>query len=416
MDTSARARALYANPKTSRNLAALPYEELGRVDNGVWVLCPDQTVLALANFDTPVFLYFDRRSYDDAVADLSPPQVQEVIRRRRDRFSPDAKAYLMSWLFDLECVTLEAALQTRGPGTAQIEKPLALLQFMAGLQRYKTVPAKAMAVTILEGESLLLAAIRSALENPILDDTAEKSILAAHFNRRSVWAASLRQVVATLGLPEFADAMPFADPARGVFVHPADQKFEQDLSKTGEPAVRWREGLVYVQAQRRLGSLREQGFSVDVLYANAGDYYDSVESLTQPQLHRDFDLRLKRSAAGVRRDQLGHIDRLHLHQILMKLELRARADATQACASAGMDALLQEEVGALGTALARNRSFSQSQGLGQVEPRVLIGTAQDIVKADIALFGAIASRYWSSIAPNLTDIEKLNNEGRISRP
>ena len=49
--------------------------------------------------------------------------------------------------------------------------------------------------------------------------------------------------------------------------------------------------------------------------------YDSIETLTQAQLHRDFAARLERPPAAARQDILGHIDRLHLHQILMKREL-----------------------------------------------------------------------------------------------
>jgi hypothetical protein len=354
-----------------------------------------------------MFLYFDRHFYNNAVANLSAPKVEEVIRKRRDRFAPDAKAYVMSWLFDREKVSFEAALQIWGAGSAQIEKSLALLQNLAGLQRYRAAPAAAMSVTILEAESYLLAALRSAAEHPAIDGRSAKSNLVEHYERRRSWSAALQQVVAALGLPQFANAMPFADPARGTFVHPADEKFEQGMAKAGEPSVRWHDGLVFVLPERRIGSLRDQHNTADVLYANAGEFYDSVDWLTQSQLHRDFEARLKWPRAEVSRDYLAQIDHLHLHQILMKRELCARPDANHACANARMHAWLQEETNVLRQSLAVNRTFSRSQGLDELDARSLLQGADELVTDDIALFGTIASRYWPSIAPDLTEIDKF---------
>jgi hypothetical protein len=377
------------------------------VDDGVWVVTPDQTVRVLADTSVPVFLYFDRHSYDQAMANLSAPKVEEVIRKRRDHFAPDAKAYVMSWLFDREKVSLEVALQVWGAGSAQTEKSLALLQNLAGLQRYRMVPTPGMSVTVLEAESYLLAALRSAAEHPAMDGSTAKSDLVEHYERRLSWSAVLQHLVGALGLPQFVNAMPFADPARGTFVRPADEKFEQYLAKSGEPFVRCRDGLVVVLPERRIRSLRNQDYTGDVLYANAGDYYDSVDWLTQSQLYRDFEARLKWSPAEVCCDYLAQIDHLHLHQILMKRELCARPDAKQACTSFGIDTLLHEETDVLRRALKRNRTFSRSRGLDEVDPPGLFRASEELVTADIDLFGKIAFRYWTSIAPNLSEIDKL---------
>jgi hypothetical protein len=393
-----RERVVYADPLRSHYLATQVYEELGRVDNGVWVSCPDQTVRVLTENLPPMFLYFDRRGYDLAIVELPAAKVQEVIQRRRDRWAPQAGAYVLSWLFDLERVRLEGALGVWD--RQQVEQSLVLLQRLAGLERYQTVPGKAMAVTVLEGESQLLATLKSALETGILGEAAEdRKYLAAHETRRQVWAKTVGQVTAALGVPEFANTLPFADPTRGVFLHPVDQAFEQALSKSGEAAVRWRDGLVFVTAERRLESLRTQKRSVDILYADANEFYDSVESLTTAQLERDFSARHGRSTKEVGQDVLGQIDRLHSHQILMKRELCQRGDVSRVCQEAGVDRQLQEEVNFLGRSLARTRTFSRSQGLDSLtQPGSLLQTATEIVASDTLLLLTIAARHWPSVA------------------
>ncbi len=389
------------------------------MDNGVWVACPDETVRALLARRPPIFLYFERREYDGAVSELAPTRVQEVIRRRRDRWAPQAKGYVMGWLLDLERVSLEGILrvaeQRSNPSVAaKVENSLTLLQRLYGLDRYQAVPAKAVAITVLEGESQLLAMLQSAQDSGIFGAAAnDQSRLAMHQYQRRHWVQSVCRVAAALGAPEFANSPPYTDVARGVFVHPTTQAFERSLAATGEPAVHWLDGLVFALAGRRSEDQRAQGRSVDLLYADVSEFYRSLDALTQAQLQRDFAARLGRSEADTRRDLLGPIDRLHLYQILLKRMLRARPDAAAACESAGVDTVLREETQLLARSLANTRTFSRSQGLDSVEPPLsLFSTAEDIEGRDLSLFSAIASRYWSSIAQDLREVEALKTTGK----
>jgi len=415
-DISRRVRVIYADRARLPDLASLEYEQLGHTDNGVWIACSDDTVRALSARHPPLFLYFDKRTYDLAVAGLTATEVQEVIRRRRDKWSPQASGYVMSWLFDLERVGLEAALRMGDQRpvlslSGPVEKSLALLQRLAGVDRYRTEPAKAMAIEVLEGEARLISTLQSALNAGLPD--VDKSDLSIHLERRKEWTKAVSRTVAALGAPEFASALPFADPSRAVFLHPADKAIEQALLNSGETAVHWRDGVVFVLSERRLASLLSQERSVEILYAETGDFYDSVELLTQSQLHRDFVARMGRSKTEVLLDVLGQIDRLHLHQILMKRELRARSDAAHAYVSAGMDNLLREEVELLGRSLGHNRTFSASQGLDSVEPPLALSlVARNLGKAGISLFAAIGARHWPFIAHNLQEIQTMQSDGR----
>jgi hypothetical protein len=397
---------VYADPDRSRELAALAYEELGRVDDGVWVACPDQTVRVLAERRPPLFLYFDRHGYEVAVATLSPTQIQEVIRRRRDRWVPQASSYIISWLFDLERVALEGALLSTEQGgprlTPEVEQSLSLLQRLAGLDRYQRVPAKALAVTVLEGESLLLAIIGSALATGLQEGSEE---LAWHLQHRQLWAKAVSQVVVLLGAPEFANALPFATPAHGVYAHPVDEEFRAALLQSKEPVVPWRDGLVYVTTEHRLAEQPAANRSVDVLYHDASEFYDSVEQLTTAQLQRDFSARLGRSAEAAGRAMQGQIDRLQLHQLLLKRELCQRSDAARACQSLAFDSQLREESSLLARSLARTHTFSSTQGFDSASAPALRRAAHETVTADLSLFAALAQRYWPAIAPELKQIE-----------
>jgi hypothetical protein len=394
----------------SQQLAVLPYEELGAVDNGVWVACPDETVQALSERRAPAFLYFHKHDYDVAAADLAPTRVQEVIRHRRDQWAPQAKGYVLWALFESQRASLEGALGLAGgqAGTAAVEQSLRLLQRMAGLDRYESVPAKAMAITVLQGESMLLVTVKSALESKVPVGTPDdRHLLAIHRDRRQLWTGMVARAAVALGAKEFENTLPFADPARAVFAHPADEALEQSLTKMGEPSAHWRDGLVFVSAERRLEELRERKLSTDVLYADAGEFYDSLETLTQAQLHRDFAARLGRPPAAARLDILGHIDRLHLHQILMKRELRARAEAARACEFAGFETMLKEDTTLLGYSLARTQTFSRGRGIDKLAPAALYHAAETTVAEDLSLFGKVAARHWPGMVSGLQELEML---------
>jgi hypothetical protein len=369
-------RVIYADAARLPDLVSRPYDQLGRLDGGAWIAVADDTGLALAEHGPPLFLYFDRKAYETAVSGLTEGELREVIRRRRDTWAPQAQGYVISWLFDLERAGLEAAFQ--GAPDA-VEASLSLLQRLAGLDRYRMEPPAAMAVEILEGEAQLIACLQSALNAGVLKTGLEQ---------RKEWALAMSHVAAKLGATQFENALPFADPERGVFVHPA-----QNMNGA-EEAIRWRDGLVFVVPERHLAELRSHGRSAEILYAEAADFYDSAEMLTTAQLHRDFTARSRRSPSDAACDFVGQIDRLHLYQILMKRELRART---------GIDTSPREEVEALGASLSHTHTFSKLAGLSPAEARLATRT-------DATFFAAIAARHWHSIAKTLEEIRTTVTE------
>lgn len=392
---------IYADPRSAGDIASLAFEELGRVDNGVWLICPDQTIRAMAGQQRPEFLYFDRPGYASATTGLTSSQVQDVIRYRRDHWTSQSMHHAMSWLFDWESVVLEGALGMAGqgmPGAAsEVEKSLALLQRLGGLARYKRLPPKAMAVTVLEGESLLQAAVSSAMNSSAGESWPDG---------RS--ADAVARVAAALGAKVSTHAPPFADASRGVFLHPASKEFADGLERRGDQCIAWRDGIVFVSTERRLISLSEQS-STDILYADPGDFYYGVEFLTPAQLQRDFATRLERSPEEKFQDQASHFDRLHLHQILIRRELRARPDTAQLCQSAGLNEVLAADLTLLGRSIARRHSFSIRQGVKQpAHAQQIFHQAQEMVDSGLSLFTFIAGRYWPDVAPALHEIQSLN--------
>jgi hypothetical protein len=381
----------------------LQHEELGRSSDGIWAACPDTTVAAVSERQPPVFLYFSRHCYDTAMAGLSQSQLEEAIRFRRGTWSPQASSYVLQNLMDVETARFEglvraASQQHENMQRAQlVENSLSLLQRLAGLERYGMVAAKGMAVAVLEGESMLISELQAALSAKLFEKTPEAAMLKEHLSRRKSWSAAALKVTAALGESRFGGELPFADVQRGVFIHPADARLERAMHRDGEPAVRWRDGLVLLAAGRHLDSIRQPQGSADILYADGGELQEALEFLTVAQRERDFAARFARSPEESRGDRLARMDRLHLHQILLKRELCNRKEARAGCVAAGFGTVLPQETEWLGRSLESTRTFSRKQGAADLEPDALIRRGSEMFAADLALFRGLAERHWPSL-------------------
>ena len=404
-------RILYADPGVAEPLASLRYEELGQVDNGVWVACPDETVRAIAELFAPRFLYFDWHDYELAVRGLTGPKVQEVIRRRRDRWSPESLAHAPQRLMDLESAWLESLLRVemweiRAAGGIAVDRSLAVLQRLAGLERYSIVPVNAMAVTIIEGESRLIALLNSALASGLFQGTEEGTVLARHGERRLEWAESIGQAAAALGSPAFRGGRAYADAARAIYLRPG-RRFPGEIAvATGRavgPGARrtdvrlggaslfgtsaeWRHGAGCLRGSRRI--LRQHGIADRS--AAAARHSDTLAAF----------------AGGLAAGALRPNRPVHLHQLLLKMALSNRPDAQAACSAADFPAVLTEEIALLGRSLSSSSSFSARVGMEPGEEQA--GAA---VEADNALFASLAERYAPSVAGPLREVQLLRRGG-----
>lgn len=341
-----RSRVLYAS---SAELSGLAHEELGRVDSAIWFAASDPTIRALARKTKPLFLYFDRGDYNRAVAGLSRVEIDQLIRHRRTQWAPESMRYAMYWLFQQAAPALE----------------FDRLQRLAGLDRYAMSTPKNTAFIVLEGEAMLLAILRSAIAHGLP--------VQAHLAARTAWA---RVVGEAAGHP---GSLPHAEPSRGVFLHPLDESSRRTMARTGFTAVPWRDGAVCAMSEDRM---QLPGKQTKILYASAAEFLDDAETLTRPQLHRDFVKRFAASPAERGKDMLAEIDRLHLHQILMKRELLRQRDAPSAAKSPSFWRMLEQEINALRESLRDTGAF---------------GKPTDI-RSDLQLFAELADRYWPTLA------------------
>jgi hypothetical protein len=390
-------------------LASLPFEELGRVDNGVWIACPDDTVRALANRFAPKFLYFDRAAYEAAVRDLPGAKVEEAIRYRRDRWTPEAFQYVQQWLMDLEAARLEFLFgsmrwQSGGLSNPEVFRSLTLLRKLAGLESYVMVTPKAMGVTIAQGESRLLDVLESALASGLFEGSEEGALLGMHAGRRKLWARGIGRALAGLGAPEFPDGLVSAGVGRGVLLKPVSDSLAQSLPQKGEPTVRVRDGMVLVMLERHFPDFVAKALTLQIVYEEPADFYDSIETLTEAQRQRDIAARLARSPEELRRARRAQIDWLHLYQMLLKLEFTSRPDARDACMAAALPSLLAEEIAMLERSLYTSASFSVRVGMDAAQ-------AGAAAEADNALFAALAQRFAPSAGKQLGEIQLLRRGG-----
>jgi hypothetical protein len=219
-----------------------------------------------------------------------------------------------------------------------------------------------------------------------------------------LWAHGLGGVLAALGAPEFPDGVVYAGAARAIYLNPAGEAMAKSLSQQGEPSVPVRGALVFVSPESGLPELTQDGVTAQVVYEDPGEFYDAIESLTEPQRQRDIAARLARSPQELRRARRSQIDRLHLHQILMKLELAARPDGQAACSTGSFRSLLAEEVLMLERSLYSSSSFTAAVAMDAAEA----ATAVDV---DSALFQPLAQRYAPPVGRIVAEVRAARSGG-----
>ena len=217
-----------------------------------------------------------------------------------------------------------------------------------------------MLINVLRSEALLL------LEMSRGPMTSESS-------HRNQFSLAIAEELRILGRPNFAQHLPYAEPARGAWVSPADDKLRASLRSRRLPAIDWNGGLVSVFGLRTLAPLSQQGKAVQILYPDGRQFLQELTDLTGPQLEREFTERSKAGALPFWNDYLNF---LRLEIALLRRAAYAKAAGSARVATV-LTAQIRSEDGLLAAALAqhpswRNGEFNpQRAALPQAEKDVL---------------------------------------------
>jgi hypothetical protein len=382
---------LFLGPPEAERIRSLPHETLGALSSGEWAECGPATARAAAEKQPPRILYFDRHSYDSAVARVTTPQRDEAVKHRLDRWTPEAKSYLAQRLFDLEAARWEGLIRS-GARDSDLQASLSRLQRLAGLERYVMVSVDGMAVAILEEEARLIAGFRALLASPGTGESPEGRMLRQALADRERWSsAALKTTQSTGGL------LPRTDAIRGVYLPRAGAAAEGELRRAEEPFVRWRDGLLLSCTERQCSALARSGSPPIVLYDDASGLEEVLEFSTTAQRDRDLAAQLARDPARRRHDTIVHLSRLSLQQLLLKRELCTRTN----CNTNGMAAAIREEEKGIGPLADLCRPFSGALGWQSEKPADLAQRAAAQFLSEAALYREWASHFWPSLAPVL---------------
>lgn len=359
-------RIIYCPAVHEKSLSAAPHREIGQFAGGMVAAAGDDPALAfLGSIPGAELLFFTSESFEYALRGLAVDGRTSAVAKRLEGWSKDAANEGIEWLYRSErrCLTL-TALVLRGASANTIppnhfEHTLMALDRLVNEGAYGGSMLVEMLVNLLRSEALLQ--VEMARDRMTSESSA-----------RNQFCAAIAEQLRILGQPEFAEHLPNAEPSRGVWVSPPDDRLRASLKGRRLPAVDWQEGIVSVFGQRTLQTLSQQGKTMRVLYPDARQFLQDLTDLSVPQLEREF---MERSKAT----QPFWND--YLNFLRLEIAMLRRAAHTKAAGNARVAAVLAAQIrnedGLLAAALMdhpswRNGEFSpQRANLLQAESDLL---------------------------------------------
>jgi len=168
-------RIVYMKQASGSAIKSQAYKELSHIDNGILATVSDETLLATEKAELPQLLYFGKDSYENAIRELSPTEVEAAFRKRLQYSSDGILNHAWNWLYERErrnvawaSVALDKASEKE---TAQLETEFAdglhMLARLTGENRYESVKLTDMLVFVLEGESELIRRLSWLASKPL---------------------------------------------------------------------------------------------------------------------------------------------------------------------------------------------------------------------------------------------------------
>lgn len=325
-------RVVFISEELLRKDPGLYSNQIGRLNGGIWRGMEDERLLLLLEQGHSVpLLYFSTGEYSEAILDLNPTEIQEVIQRRLGE-SERILSQTLSWIYRDERealrfildATLESEQEWRQWCTYLDEK-LRRIARVTGWNRYRGIELSILLESTIEREYLVVAELKDCQNQAkadgleVLQAFYEEAI--EHFESTAQAGANLMSALddsSGIGLPVFAD------PERGFWITPTDARLENGLEALVIPFIRWEEGILARISIRQASHMKHEGKTVKVTFVSGSAFGEAMSTLTGAQFRREVKGRLGDSRLLTAR-MLSHVLDVEIEQALLRISVATEA-------------------------------------------------------------------------------------------
>ncbi len=278
------------------------FQEIGKTDNGTYGSMPGNRLLEYRQngYDVPL-LFLTTNEMNTAVAELSPMDVVEVIKRRIEN-AKQTEIQGQSWLASIErkifyliCETTSGNDESWQALSPFVQTTIQRLSMLNSWHRGRELDE--FIQYLIECEYRLQAELDEIvlqMQTDNLQCTAQTLEEVAIFCRNS--AAFGSKALAELGDDAYIDSPAHIIVEQGYFVTPRDERLETRLKKSYAPFIRWEEGIIANISRQTALNFQNEGKSTRLLFVSGNELLSMLSSLTVAQQKRDINARLLNNA------------------------------------------------------------------------------------------------------------------------
>lgn len=273
--------------RPDRLVSAVPFDELGRTEEGAWGIVDEATWLAADDGGALALLYLTRAEYEHAERKLSSPETARAVRQQLTIFSPRVAAKAMGLIEAQVRDAIAAFGKTQEDASTRAELFVALASFTT-VPRFWGTMSSALIQLLQEGDASIIA----ELDSPSLQESGDLDPTGDERETRRRFATTLGELAARRGRPGKPSLLPYFDVERVYFVTPPPHELEAAAREFHDPTTRFRDGLLIPLRERSVGDIAAQGHQARVVFPTRGQYLGASAGLTPAQLEVEIDERL----------------------------------------------------------------------------------------------------------------------------